>query len=294
MALNCAMLGAMSRRWLILSLLAVVLALPVAALVWLDRQFEEPDARLVASIAGEVRARSVLAVFAHPDDEQLVTGLLIRARTQDRAATRMITATRGEAGTPMPAVSRREDLGIIRHAEVLKSGYALGLTQQQVWDYADGGLADADFEALVTRILTQMRNWQPDLVITFWPESGFSDHADHKTIGRAATAAVERLRTERPDLAPRAIAYILAPRAMMGRFGGDRGTRVVAHQPAPSHAMPGEGWAKIRGWSIHASQADYVQATYGMPPWLLHRLYDKEHYYLRVWPRYVPASPPVP
>ena len=44
--------------------------------------------------------------------------------------------------------------------------------------------------------------------------------------------------------------------------------------------MPGEGWAKIRGWDIHQSQGDFVQEVYGFPPWLVHRLYDKEHYHL--------------
>lgn len=277
-----------------IALVATLATAAIAGTSWIDRQFEEPAARLVPSLAGEVGARSVVAVFAHPDDEQLITGLLIRARQRDHAVTRMITATRGEAGTPMPAVSRRADLGIIRHAEALKNGFALGLSNHVVWDLPDGGLTRMDADALAGRIEAQLRRWQPDLVVTFWPASGFSNHPDHRSIGAATTLAVRRLRADRPDLAPRAIAYILAPRRMMGRFGGDRGRVVVAHQPVPNFAMPGEGWAKIRGWSIHASQRDYVQRTYGMPPWLLHRLYDKEHYLLVRFPPHTPPLPPVP
>ncbi|WP_417470973.1 PIG-L deacetylase family protein [Maricaulis sp.] len=257
--------------------LAILLA---AAWLWLDAQFDEPGARRVPSIAGELGARSVLAVFAHPDDEQSITGLLIRANQRDGAVTRMITATRGEAGTPLLQVNRPGELGIIRHAEVLKNGWALGLEEQAVWDYPDGGLSDADYEVYVGRLMERMQAWQPDLIVTFWPESGLSWHPDHRTAGRAATEAVQRLRELDPDTAPRAIAYILAPSRMMGRFGGERGQHVVANQPEPNLQMPGEGWAKVRGWQIHASQRDYLRHAYGLPAELLYALYDMEHYYV--------------
>lgn len=268
-------------RNILLGLAALLLIGMSAALYWFDSLFEEPDAQWVASIAGEVEAQSVLGVFAHPDDEQLVTGLFIRAREHDGAITRMITITRGDAGTPLPQISRREDLGTIRHAELLKNGYALGVSEQQVWEYPDGGLVDAHFEEYVEALSTQIIEWQPDLIVTFWPASGFSDHGDHKMVGRVATEAVRRMRTEYPETAPDAIAYILAPRRMMERIGGETGQRIAANQPDPSHAMPGEGWAKIRGWEIHASQADFVQEIYGFPPWFIFRIYDKEHYYLQ-------------
>lgn len=266
-------------RFLIVIAGVLVIAL-ASAWLWLDSLFEAPGTRTVPSVAGEVGAQSVLAVFAHPDDEQSVTGLLIRARTRDGAVTRMITATRGEAGTPLPQVSRIEELGLIRHAEVLKNGWALGLEAQEVWDYPDGGLPDADYEIYVGRLMERMQAWQPDLIVTFWPESGLSWHPDHRTAGRAATEAVRRLRELDPDTAPRAIAYILAPSRMMGRFGGERGQHVVANQPEPNLQMPGEGWAKVRGWQIHASQRDYLRHAYGIPAELLYALYDMEHYYV--------------
>lgn len=265
----------------VLIVIAGVLTLGLAAgWFWLDSLFDEPGARRVPSIAGELGAHSVLAVFAHPDDEQSVTGLLIRASERDGAVTRMITATRGEAGTPLPQVSRIEELGIIRHAELLKNGWALGVEEQEVWDYPDGGLTDADYEVYVQRLMERMQAWQPDLIVTFWPESGLSYHPDHRTAGRAATEAVTRLRELDPEHAPRAIAYILAPSRMMARFGGETGQLIVENSPAPNLQMPGEAWAKVRGWQIHASQRDYLQHAYGLPTWLVYALYDQEHYYV--------------
>ncbi|MBI1393390.1 MAG: hypothetical protein GC152_11675 [Alphaproteobacteria bacterium] len=260
---------------------AFLFAALAAGVFWLDRQFEAPDAKFVPSLAGELAASSVLAIFAHPDDEQLVTGLLIRANARDGARVGMITFTKGEAGTQMPRIARQEDLGVVRHAELLKSGFALGLDQQRVWDYPDGGVPDTDFEERVSRVEALLAEWRPDLVVTFWPDSGFSNHPDHMEVGRTASEAVRRRVQEDPATAPKAIAYALAPSRMMRRFGGERGRLVVANQPPATHAMPGEPEAKIRGWRIHASQGQYVQRTYGMPPWLLHRLYDKEHYFVR-------------
>lgn len=272
-----------SKRPLLRALAVLVLVIVLVlggVVVWLDQQFEEPGVPRVASIAGELGASSVLAVLAHPDDEISVTGLLLRASSRDGATVRSITATRGENGTPLPQVSRIEDLGTVREAELLKNGYAIGLTAQDVWDYRDGGLADADFDVYVERLVARMREWRPELVVTFWPESGFSYHPDHRTAGRAATEAVRRLRAENPDTAPRAIAYILAPRRMMQRFGGETGQLIVDNQPAPTHVMPAEGGAKIRAWRIHASQSDYVRHAYGFPAWFVHSLYDKEHYHV--------------
>lgn len=267
---------------LIIGLLAIILLPLLGGLIWFDRQFEEPGAEHVSSLAGLLDAKSVLAVFAHPDDEQLITGLLIRAAERDGAVTRMITMTRGEAGTPLPQISRIEDLGAVRQAETLKNSYLLGVSDHVVWTYPDGGLQDAGFEDYVARVKALMIEWQVDLVVTFWPESGFSNHPDHMAAGRAATRAANELHADGATHAPRAIAYILAPRPMMSRFGGETGQIVVVNQPEPTHSMPGEPWAKIRGWKIHQSQRDFVQHAYGMPPGLVHRLYDKEHYHVVV------------
>lgn len=104
----------------------VVLTLVLAALLILNWMFEEPGVPKVGSVAHHVDATSVLAVFAHPDDEQLVTGLLIRAAKDEAIKTAALTATKGEAGTPMPQISRPEDLGQVRKAEALKNTWALG------------------------------------------------------------------------------------------------------------------------------------------------------------------------
>jgi LmbE family N-acetylglucosaminyl deacetylase len=267
---------------LIAVLVGVIFILLVLALSWLNWMFEESDAELVDSISGHINATSVLGIFAHPDDEQLVTGLLIRAAEDANTRTAAITATKGEAGTPLPQVSRLKDLGWIRKAEALKNTWALGVEYHQVLDFPDGGVDQVPLAELVAAVTAQLLAHRPDLVVTFWPESGYSDHADHKRMGLAAEMAILQLREfpQQGYAGPVYIAYILAPTRMMNRFAGEMGQRVVDNQPAANYAQDGEAWAKIRGWKIHASQRDYVQHAYGLPAWLVHRLYDKEHYYL--------------
>lgn len=271
-----------SRHKILSGIAGAILIALLGALTALNWMFEEPGVLKVGSIAQHVEAKSVLAVFAHPDDEQLVTGLLIRAAGDDAISTAALTATKGEAGTPMPQISRLEDLGQVRKAEALKNTWALGVDFHDVLDFPDGGLANTPLDELTAAVRERMLRHKPDLVVTFWPESGFSDHADHKKMGLAAETVIRDLRAHPVDgyTGPSHIAYALAPTRMMERFAGETGKRVVANQPPANIAMPGEAWAKLRGWKIHASQRNYVQHAYGFPAWLVHRLYDKEFYYL--------------
>lgn len=270
------------RHKISVGLIGCLLLIVFAALASLNWMFEESGVRQVKSIAHHVEASSVFAVFAHPDDEQLVTGLLIRAAKDEGIRTAALTATKGEAGTPLPQISRPEDLGWVRKAEALKNTWALGVDTHDVLDFPDGGLETQPIDDLVAVVRQRMVRHRPGFVVTFWPESGFSDHADHKRMGSVSEIVIRQLRANPVDgySGPTHIAYVLAPTRMMNRFAGDTGRRVVANQPTANYAQSGEAWAKIRGWKIHASQRNYVWHAYHLPAWLVHRLYDKEHYYL--------------
>ena len=259
---------------------ALVLA-GIAGFMWVNRLFEAPEAARVASLSGELGAKRVMTVFAHPDDEQLVNGLITSAKA-DGAYVAQVTATRGEAGTQVPVVARQRDLGVVRHAEVLKNGFALGIDEQEVWDYPDGGVPDVPMEELVARVAEAMGRYRPDLVVTFWPASGATGHKDHMRMGLAAEQAIARLRASEGEYrGPAHIAYALTPPRAMARLAGETGRFVVENQPAPTHAVPGNAASKLKGWEIHASQGDYVRKAYGVPARLLYLVWDKEFYAVR-------------
>lgn len=271
-----------AKHKVISGLIGGLLAILVGVLGYLNWMFEEPGVPKVVSLAAHVSASSVLLVSAHPDDEQLSTGFLIRSGQDPDVRTAVLTGTRGEAGTQRPQVGRQKDLGHIRKAEALKNTWALGVETHDVLDYPDSGLIGIPLETLVGEVRTRLLTHRPGLLVTFWPESGFSMHPDHRKMGLASETAIKALRAEPVDgyAGPTHIAYMLAPTRMMSKFAGENGRRVVANQPPANIAMPGEAHAKLRGWKIHASQRDFVQAAYGFPPWLVHRLFDKEFYYL--------------
>ena len=262
-----------------LGLLAGLAVLAAAAVFLRYRHFfDDPAARHVRSVAGDVGATRVLAVFAHPDDEQLIGGLLTSAKAGG-AYLAMVTATKGEAGTQSPVVCRQSELGIIRKAEALKNGFALGIDDQEVWDYPDGGVPDVPLEELVDRVEASIRTYRPDLVVAFWPASGATGHKDHMRMGLVAEKAIERWRAGGEG--PRFVAYPLIPARSLLRLGRRTGKFVAENQPLPTHSTPTDIAAKRRGWRIHAAQANYVAKAYKMPTWLLYLIWNKEFYAVR-------------
>lgn len=258
----------------------IVLLAAMVGVIWLDSLFEEPGVKHVASLMEELGAKRVMAIFAHPDDEQLVAGLLVTAKAEG-AELAMITATRGEAGTQMPKVVHQQHLGIIRTAEALKNSYALGVDTHEVWPMPDGALErDVPFLALAAEITKAFHRFEPDLVVTFWPESGATGHRDHMRIGLAAQHAVRQFDGIHVYRGPKHIAYTLMPRGIMQSLGGERGDFVANNQPDPTHSMPSNADAKLRGWDIHASQRDYVAAVYQVPANVLYSFFDKEFYFV--------------
>ena len=221
-------------RWLRATLAAgfVVFASLVGASLWLKSLFNERSAERVPSLAAHLKTKSLVAVFAHPDDEISVAGFLAEAAQRNGVMVRIITATKGESGHPRPPICRPEDLGKIREAETLKDGFALGVQEQEVWTFPDGRLSEVPPEELAAKIDVRLRKWKPDLVVTFDPGSGFTLHPDHLAIGRATVLALREMAVQNQETPPRLL-YPLAPRKALTRFGGEIGRTVAARQPAP-------------------------------------------------------------
>lgn len=250
-----------------------------AACVWLKSLFNEPSAELEPSLAARLNPKSVLAVFAHPDDEISVAGFLAEAAHREGMIVRIVTATKGESGHPQPPICRAEDLGKIREAETLKDGFALGVAEHEVWSFPDGKLAEIPPEQLAREIAARLRKWKPDLVVTFDPASGLTLHPDHCAIGRATVLALRETAATGDAGTPRLL-YPLAPRKALRRFGGETGRTVAQRQPTPQFALRVPAAIKVRSWEIQQSQAGFLRRSWGFPPWLLYRLLDKEFYAL--------------
>jgi LmbE family N-acetylglucosaminyl deacetylase len=99
------------------------------------------------------------------------------------------SATRGQAGQIRDAsAATRHTLGAVRERELREACAILGVQHVVCGDYLDGGLRDADFDGVVRSVVEVMRDFRPDVVITFG-EDGAYGHPDHVTISAAATRA---------------------------------------------------------------------------------------------------------
>ncbi|MBI1282486.1 MAG: cyclic nucleotide-binding domain-containing protein [Anaerolineaceae bacterium] len=131
----------------------------------------------------------LLCVFAHPDDEVFCSGGTIAKYVSMDAEVLVISATKGDAGQIRDAnIATRRTLGKVRESELFASCKQLGAQSVQCLDYGDGTLKDLDINILVEHVVKIIREFRPDMVITFGPDGAYG-HPDHIVIGEATTIA---------------------------------------------------------------------------------------------------------
>lgn len=133
----------------------------------------------------------LLGVFAHPDDEVFCAGGVLALWTEAGNEALIVSATRGEAGQIQAAqTATRQTLGAVREQELRAACGELGVGQVGCLDYADGALANVNPERLAADVARYIRDYQPDIVVTFGLDGG-SGHPDHIAISVATTLACQ-------------------------------------------------------------------------------------------------------
>src|SRR5688500_13846278 len=129
----------------------------------------------------DLRACSLLAVFAHPDDESLACGGLLAWCAHLGARVSVCCATAGELGQTAGMGSSPEcgpaDVRRARLQELRNAARILGVASLVFLDYEDGMLPWADPERLEADIRRTLARLRPDVVITFG-EDGLYGHPD--------------------------------------------------------------------------------------------------------------------
>lgn len=135
------------------------------------------------------RPPRLLGVFAHPDDEVFCAGGTLAHWADGGAETMIVSATRGEAGQIQDAhAASRATLGAVREQELRAACARLGVRRAVCLDYPDGALAAVDSATLSADVAAYIREFQPDIVVTFGPDGG-SGHPDHIAISLATAQA---------------------------------------------------------------------------------------------------------
>ncbi|PJN38454.1 hypothetical protein CG747_22665 [Streptomyces sp. CB02959] len=196
---------------------------------------------------------SLLAVFAHPDDESLSAGGVLARHAAAGARTAVVTATWAE-GTHRVA-ELAEALRILGAGEPRMLGYADARVPQS----APGGvrLCDAPLDESVRRLVRHIREVRPEVVVTHDAYGGLTGHPDHLHTHRVTALAVQAagLAHLYPDAGapwrPRALYLATHPDSAAGELGA-----LLVRNGRPMYSVP-DSW---------------VGATVDVRPWLAQKI----------------------
>jgi len=167
--------------------------------------------------------KSILLVFAHPDDESFGVADTVAKYTHSGIPVDLICATRGEKGTRL-YVSDNVSTGTIRETELRSAAVIMGIRDIYFLGYVDGELEKASADEVTGKVLAILQSLQPEAIITFGPD-GITGHPDHIAIGRAATRAFETLLKQ--ENSSRRLYYVTLPQSAVP----DAGERGIATRP---------------------------------------------------------------
>ncbi|HET6357326.1 PIG-L family deacetylase [Streptomyces sp.] len=130
---------------------------------------------------------SLLAVYAHPDDESLWSGGVLARHAAAGARTGVVTTT-WAADTPR-AAELAQALRILGAGEPRMLGYADARAPQS----APGSvrLLDAPLDETVRQLVAHLREFRPQIVVTHDAYGGLTGHPDHVHTHRVTMLAVQ-------------------------------------------------------------------------------------------------------
>jgi LmbE family N-acetylglucosaminyl deacetylase len=158
--------------------------------------------------AAALKGRTVLAVFAHPDDESIACGGTLARLAAAGACVVLVCASRGERGSTSGPV-RDDALGDVRSREIRDAARALGLSAIVLLDYPDGDLRWARVSELHADLVAAIHRFAPAAVITFGMD-GLYWHDDHIALHERTTTAVRSFGAAAP-----ALYYVTMPAGTM-------------------------------------------------------------------------------
>ena len=236
---------------------------------------------------------TIMAVWAHPDDEITSAGTLARLARAGAKVT-LVYFTHGE-GAHFTGYTG-DQLYRMRPDEAKAAGRALGIGDVVVLDYGDGKLPQADAARAKADLAALIASRRPSTVISFDERVGYYGHPDHAQVGRW-TAEVVREGAADPNYPVRRLyqATLPAPvialaRKYISAFRTHYPTDPAKGLPPPTVAVPiaPEASAKRAVLGAHKSQVKVIDDVqpYGrkLPAWLYYRLFDREYFAL-AWSR---------
>lgn len=256
--------------------------------------------------------KRLLGIFAHPDDEGVMSGALLQYSTTG-VETGLVCATHGEVGEIAdPALATPENLGEVREGEMRAAAEVLGVRNLWFLEYRDSGmagtpenqdprsLAQASAAGVVGNLVEIIRQFRPQVMVTF-DETGGYGHPDHIAIYRHTTSAFYAAAdaVQYPEHGPAHMVsklyYSAFPRSFVrqigewmksqnyeGSFRNLDPEKLGIPDELISVQLNVEPWleTKNRSWSMHRTQMDPNTPMARLPEEVQRRWRSHEHYQL--------------
>lgn len=240
---------------------------------------------------------TILAIFAHPDDE-IGVGSTLAYYSDAGVYTVLVCATRGEAATIFcEDCATRETLPQVRTRELECACRHLGIRELRWLDWPDGGVKDLPRAEAIGQIVRLIREIRPHVILTH-PENGLYPHPDHLAVWEIVREAFDAAAD--PDLypehgpawAPARLFTRALPQSFFQRAPGLAEFRVELNgQRLPFIGTPDdqidvvmrlEPWVERRmaAWNCHRSQHNPRGFSATMPDGMRREMAANEHYIL--------------
>lgn len=155
----------------------------------------------------------VLYVFPHPDDESFGVGHVMHRQRRQGHEVHLLTLTRGGATKQRHKFGYSiEEMGEVRHREMLEVERVLGLSGMKVLDLPDSGLKEVDPRDLERAVSAEVERLRPQVVVTY-PAHGISGFHDHLVSHAVVKRAYVDLRESVPQLQRLAFCTLSAEQA---------------------------------------------------------------------------------
>jgi LmbE family N-acetylglucosaminyl deacetylase len=133
--------------------------------------------------------KTIVGIFAHPDDEALgPSGTLAKLALDNDVY--LLCATCGEAAGQ--TAEEKHQIGETRKEELRQSAKILGIKDVFFLGFEDGELKNNSYHDLAKAMQDKLEELQPETILTF-EQHGVSGHIDHITVSMVATFVFHKL-----------------------------------------------------------------------------------------------------
>jgi len=173
----------------------VIAALAITALLYQLISVAAPllKSMVFPQVLAQGASRTLVAVFAHPDDEGAAAPILARY-AREGVQVYLVIATDGAQGGAHTSIPRGPELARVRSEEARCAADALGIHPPILLGFPDAQLGNymedrTRLFQLTARVQGELQRLRPDAVITWGPD-GATGHPDHRIVSSVVTQLV--------------------------------------------------------------------------------------------------------